>query len=243
MNRTRSLKRRGVAGVFTIVVLSVYGLASLSPVAASEPTLGLVGLSVVPCATRFGVTEAQPSLPAKLPVALTKANAARLTFYSNGFMTLLGPRGWSCQALVATDGSEAIEVYRAGSAQAASLPSPDTPAESVYARDDYTGHGPGALLVCAYFPSSPAASFFHGGPPACPSVPAGTTITHLTDDTVLFRLPDTRTGIVIYPQITPEPAAGSNVTLASCRIRGSGAALCDPILQDYTARAYPSTPK
>jgi hypothetical protein len=199
-------------------------------------------LPVAPCSSMFGAAEPQPWQPTKLPVALSKKNAARLAFYSNGFMTVLGPRGWACQAVVAADGSKAIEVYPPGSAPAGSLPSPNVPAESVYAVDDYTGHGPGALLVCPYFPNSPAASFFNGGPPSCSAVPAGATITHVTAETVVFRLPDTRTGIVIYPQITPEPAAGTNVTLATCRLRGSRASLCTPVLQDYAARGSPSQP-
>ena len=208
--------------------------------AATPPTVGLVALPVVPCSTTFGASEPEPWQPTHLPVALSEQEATRLAFFSNGFMTVLGPRGWACRAIVAGDGGRAIEVSAPGSAPTGSLPAPDAPAESVDAVDDYTGHGPGALLVCPYFPDSPAAGFFSGGPPSCSAVPKGTTMTHLSADTVVFRFPDTRTGIVIYPQITPAPAAGSNVTLATCRLRGSRASLCTAILRDYAARAYPS---
>ena len=82
-------------------------------------------------------------------------------------MTILGPRGWACQKLVAADGTRAIEVYPPGGA-ATDSSSPTASVQSVYAADDYTGRGPGAQLVCAYFPASSANAFLDRSSQRCP---------------------------------------------------------------------------
>ncbi len=226
------------AGVVFVAGLGASAWSPTAAVAAQHPPLGFAVLAVVACPTSYGVTQAPPWQPTKLPVALTQHDAARLAFYSNGFVTVLGPRGWGCQAVAAADGSKTLEVSPPGSAAAGSLPDPNA-SWSVYAAADYTGHGPGALLVCPYFPGSGAAKFFGGGPPACPALPAGTTMTSLTPDTVFFRLPNARSGIVLYPQITPEPRGGVSVALETCRLPGNRASLCTAILHDYAVRSYP----
>jgi hypothetical protein len=106
------------------ICVLVVGGASVASVAgaATSSRPGLVSLSVVPCSARVGVSRPQPWQPTQLPVALSKQDARRLTFFSDGYMTVLGPQGWACQALVAGDGSLAIEVYPPGSAAADSLP-------------------------------------------------------------------------------------------------------------------------
>ena len=145
-------------------------------------------------------------------------------------------------ALDAADGTRAIEVYPPGGAATDSLPSPTEPAQSVYAADDYTGHGPGAQLVCGYFPASSANAFLDHGSLPCPALPTGTSISHVTPDLVTFRSSDGRTGVVIYPQLPFESEGGTNVTMASCRLIGKRDAPCQSILNDYTLRAYPAQP-
>jgi hypothetical protein len=113
-----------------------------SAAVAAVPTLGLLPIAVAPCSVHDGSESPSRSSPTKLLAALTKSEASRLQFYSDGHQTVLGPRGWACQALLAGDGSQALEVYPAGSADAVSLPSSTTPGQSVYAASDLHSPSP-----------------------------------------------------------------------------------------------------
>ena len=78
-------------------------------VSSAAASLELASVAVAPCSVRNGTDGPLPSPPTKLLGALSTREAARLQFYSDGFQTVLGPRGWSCQALLAADGSQAID--------------------------------------------------------------------------------------------------------------------------------------
>jgi hypothetical protein len=115
------------------------------------------------------------------------------------------------------------------------------PDQSVYAVSDYTGHGPGALQICAYFPQSAASEFFGGGSPSCPALPSGTTTTQLTPDVVTFKAADGRSGLAMYPQLPTEPSGGTTVRVATCRVVVKRSP-CMTILADYAVRAFPAVP-
>jgi hypothetical protein len=213
----------------------VSGGASAETSSARRPVL-----DVVTCPTQFGAgPETLPAPPARLPVGLPARVAKQLAFYSNGRITMLAPKGWSCDGLLAADGGEQLQAYPKG---AAPKPGRAIAGPSVIVVADYTGHGPGAQLVCPYFPDSEAARFFGAEGPACPALPRGRTVVHETDDVATFRGPTGTVGEVIYPQNTGESPGGVPVTYAECTIRGVGKALCASVLDDVLTRRPPSTP-
>jgi hypothetical protein len=77
-----------------------------------------------------------------------------VSFYSNGRLTVLAPSGWACTALVAGDGGQKLDVYPPGKPDYASELAPKG-AELVEIQGEYTGHIPGAQLVCRYPPTRP----------------------------------------------------------------------------------------
>lgn len=195
-------------------------------------------LDVVTCPTTFGTDAGESTpVPKHLSVALPKRVAARLAFYSNGRITFLAPKGWSCDGLVAADGSEQLQAY-SGTVP----PKPGGKVgQSVLVVSDYTGHGPGAQLVCPYFPDSQAAHFFGPDGPACPALPEGRIVQHETDDIATFTDPVGTVGEVVYPQV-PDDSLAVPVTYAECTIRGARKSLCTPILDDLLARRPPAVP-
>ena len=103
-------------------------------------------LPVISCTTTYG--NAAPIgvfVPHQLP---TTTSARGMTFYSNGFMTVLGPAGWACTTLLATDGGEVLDVYPPGKPDytATIVPKGGAVIQIVH---EYTGHLPGADVVCA----------------------------------------------------------------------------------------------
>jgi hypothetical protein len=226
---------RNVLVVATVAVVVAVVLGAAAPAPARTRQLRQV-LDVVTCPTEFGAgPETLPSPPARLPVAVSKRVARQLAFYSNGRITMLAPKGWSCAGLVAADGSEQLQAYPKGK-----VPEPGGKVgEAVLVVADSTGHGPGAQLVCPYFPDSAAAHFFGPEGPACPALPEGRIVRHETDDVATFTDPVGTQGEVIYPQVASEPSPGVPVTYAECTIRGARRALCTPILDDVLTRRPP----
>jgi hypothetical protein len=269
-----AMRRRAAALVLFLVAGGCSGGASRTPLGtsttgpaptspssstslASAPATAAIELvlPVVPCATTYGVqNNSHVFVPHQLPAATTDIGgerSARLSFYSNGRLTVLGPGGWACTALVATDGGERLDVYQAGQPDLSSQEVP--PGTAVVQLDgEYTGHGPGAPFICPLFPSSPGATFLQGSPP-CPRVPAAEQVTRLTDDIVTFRDPVgvrgtgagsggplVSTGAAIYPQLRPEPAGGVSVHVLSCTLPADTATLCDAIEADFLVRNAPA---
>jgi len=199
-----------------------------------EPSAPAV-LPVVPCSTSYGVEPSgQPFVPHQLPAATAPEG---VSFYSNGRLTVLAPAGWACSALVAADGGQRLDVYEPGQAD---LSTQEVPAGTpvVQLDGEWTGHGPGAQLICPLFPKSPAATFLGDSLP-CPAAPAAEQVTQLTDDVVAFR--DTAgvrgtgagsggrlasTGDAVYPQMSPSPQGGVTVDLLSCTLPPALADLC-----------------
>jgi hypothetical protein len=228
-----------LVGSALAVVIAAAALLTGGPAAATRSVAKRPVLEVVPCATVFGAgPEPLPAPPRRLPAALPARVATRLAFYSNGRITLLAPKGWSCDALLAADGGELLQAYPEGKPPKEG----GKVGESVRVVAEYTGHGPGAQLVCAYFPDSPAADFFGPEGPACPDLPDGRIVEHETDDVATFAEPVGTVGEVIYPQASPESSIGVPVTYAECTLRRARRALCTPILDDVLARRPPVLP-
>ena len=69
-------------------------------------------LPVISCPTSYGVQPPpSPFVPHELP---TTSVVRGLSYYSNGRITVLGPAGWACGALVAADGGQKLDVYPPG---------------------------------------------------------------------------------------------------------------------------------
>jgi hypothetical protein len=63
-------------------------------------------LAVTHCPTSYGGgNPTPPKIPRRLVVP-----SPRLAFYSNGWITVLAPRGWHCSGGVGSDGNQSFEV-------------------------------------------------------------------------------------------------------------------------------------
>ena len=236
----------GLVVCFFIVV----GNATAEATVDSKPVV----VPVLPCKTEFGVDGTiVPWAPSNLPVALSKQVAARLSFYSNGFLTVLAPKGWACTGTVGASGGVLLSVFPPGQADPnATLTTPSN-AAAVVGETDYTGHRPGAQTVCDLFPGTPAYSFGSdvGG---CPTPPKRQRSEHATADVVTFFDPphvkgsgypsggtNPASGVVIYPQIIPDPGS-VNVAKETCTLPRRTRPLCATIIADFTIRAFPAQP-
>jgi len=234
-----------------IVGASLVVLATLvvGRAAVASPSRAGVPIPVVACVARSGVgASAQPPIPTQLSAAVTTRTAARLRFYSDGYVVVLAPSGWTCTGLEAADGGQSLSVFPTGELDPLSAAGVATDAAGVTARFDYTGHGPGAALVCGLFPASAAARFADqtGG---CTKIPARELVRHPSRDVATFLDPpgvsgsgepsgDTNpaSGAVLFPQLTPEPGS-VNVAKITCTAAKPLAALCPAILNDFVTRA------
>jgi hypothetical protein len=244
--------------VLLVVLVSVVGATgswaathkgSQKAARRSAPTApALSVLPVVSCPTIYGAgTGSGPFVAHQLP---STANVRGLSFYSNGLITVLGPAGWSCAALVAADGGQKLDVYAPGSPDYSETLAPKG-ASLIEVDADYTGHGPGAEVVCALFPHSAAATSVTQNSLSCP-VPSGQVTVPLTSDVMKFTDPPgvtgsgagsggvlTSTGAAVYPQLLSASNVSVNVSLLSCTLPKKSASLCRAILGDYLVRNPP----
>jgi len=118
---------------------------------AAQSSTSLIGeLPVISCTTTCG---APPNGTPFVAHQLVTNTAVRgLSYYSNGQITVLGPAGWACSALVAADGGQSLAVYPAGKPDYTATSVPKG-AQIVEVFADYSGHIPEADLVCAFFPA------------------------------------------------------------------------------------------
>jgi len=207
-----------------------------------------VVLPVISCATSYGAGNgSHPFVARELPAAPT---ARGLTFYSNGLITVLGPPGWACGALVAADGGQDLAIYPPGKPDYSSSEAPKG-AAVIQMAADYTGHLPGAEQVCALFPSSAAAADVMSGGLPC-RVPARQKTAAFTPDILMFTdapgvtgtgtgsggaLPSV--GAAVYPQLPFASNASVDVSLISCTLPKKSASLCSAIVGDFLVRRPP----
>jgi hypothetical protein len=242
MRRTSGL----VAVLATLVGISV--TAPLMLVSAALAAASVVGVPVVSCRAELGAPgAAPPRSPAKLAIAVDARDSNRVRFYSDGFVTVLAPKGWSCAGLEAADGSQSLSVFPAGQPDPAKGEPLPTRAAGVTALLDYTGHGPGAELVCGLFPGTQAATFA-GETGGCPPVPSREQVTRPTADVATFFDPagvrgsgvpsggkNAAVGVVRFPQLTPEPGS-VNVAKTTCTAPASLSSVCALVVADFVAR-------
>ncbi len=174
-----------------------------------------------------------------------------LSFYSNGRITVLGPTGWACGALVAADGGQRLDVYPPGKLDYSTQLAPKG-AELVEVQLDYTGHVPGVALVCDLFPNSAGVSVAKESSYPCQK-PASEKRSQLTPDVVAFSdAPGvkgsgtasggslTSIGAAVYPQLSFGSTDSVNVSLLSCTLPKTDTTLCRAIEGDYLVRNPPT---
>jgi hypothetical protein len=230
-------------------VAFLLGLALLAAASSASAATTAVSIPVVGCPTRAGVGGlSPPPIPTQLTAAIPSSVASRLRFYSDGYMVVLAPTGWTCTGLEAADGGQSLSVFPAGQTDPLAGAATSADAAAVTARFDYTGHGPGAQLVCGLFPTSAAARFAEvtGG---CTKVPAREVVRRPSRDVATFRDPPGVTGTG-EPSGGTNPASGAvffppplrgstsaNVGKATCTAPRSLASLCPSIIADFVGRA------
>jgi len=225
------MRRIALAAAVALLALGVPAPAGAAPGTRFD---------VMGCDTQLGLgsTTDTTAVPKAVTARVSATVARRLTAYSSGALTALGPKGWACDAIIGADGGTNLRIFPKGKP-----PSDDPDAkvgESVQVDGEYTGHGPGARLVCPYFPDSAAARFFGDEGPACPALPEGRVVTPTSSpDVVRFHDAVGTVGEVVYPQVAQEPTSGEVVTYAECTLTGRRHSLCTPILADVLRRRPP----
>jgi len=249
-----NIPRAAAVAVMVGLTLSLLDLATAGAASAKSDRIKasstvVAVLPVVSCSTSYGVgSGSNPYVPRQLPAA---TSVRGLSFYSNGLITVLGPAGWTCGALVAADGGQRLDVYPPGQPDYATHEAPKG-AALVQVDRDYTGHGPGAEDVCALFPHSGAASFVNSSGLPCPTPPARESHVQLTDDVLTFSDPSgvagtgagsggtlVSMGAVVYPQVG-SGAASVNIALLSCSLPRRYSSVCDAVRSDFLIRNPPS---
>ncbi len=237
-----------VIGLTAFGMAGLAGAKTLTHKAPSKTATATAKLSVLPVGSCSSTTARDGDnpiwVPTELAAVLTPSAAKALQFYSVGSETLLGPKGWDCAQLFATDGSAGMAAYPPGT------PNPeigDSPAKAgaqlVQARFDYTDHGTGFDLACPYFPHA-----VFGTGTCSSTVPTGETVRQLTPDVVSITDPAgvkgvlassggprAVTGLMILPQAS-QPSSG-NIAEVSCSLKAS--TLCPSVLDDFVVRQFP----
>ena len=229
---------------------SAYRTAKKPPTIRSQISApAITVLPVISCTTSYGAGGGSgPFVPHQLP---TTSGVHGLSFYSNGLITVIGPAGWACGALVAADGGQRLDVYPPGKPDYSVTIAPKG-AALIEVDADYTGHLPGAGEVCALFPHSAAAAAVRQGDLPCPTS-AGETTSSLTDDVVKFTdRPGVvgtgaasggslaSTGAAVYPQLPFDSNASVDISLLSCTLPSKMASLCSAIQGDFLVRNPPT---
>lgn len=243
-----------------VLLLATLGITAAAPTASASsqpkqkhptrPSSGVIGvLPVISCSTTYGAPPSGSPFVAHQLATTTAVHG--LSYYSNGQITVLGPAGWACSGLVAGDGGQALAVYPPGKPDYTAVPVPRG-AQIVEVFDDYTGHIPGADLVCGFFPHSAAASYVASGGMPCPNEPAGEKTASLTSDVVTFSDAAgvsgsgsgsggslSSVGAVVYPQLPYGATASVSISVLSCTLPTKQASLCRAIEGDFLVRNPP----
>ena len=184
-------------------------IASLA--APTPETSRTAHIPVATCPTTFGLPdETMGPVPSTMTATVSAAVAAQVAFYSNGTRTLLGPKGWHCEAAIGADGSSSMTITPPGQATPAGSPPPDHQAVTAYTGGGCVGCI--ATMACGLFPE--AWKLFDTPGSSCPTTsPAGEVITRPIPRSVIFEDPPGVAG-------TGEPSGG--------RYRALGLMVFDP---------------
>jgi hypothetical protein len=143
-----------MASLLTLIAVTLVGCGTPTPPTSSPSPSAIAGLEVptpepsrtihvreVPCPTTFGLAGAtMPPIPATQTATLTADVTAVVTYYGNGTLTLLGPKGWQCEAAIGADGSGHMFITPPGQPAPSGSPPPDGQAVTMW-----TG---GACVTC-----------------------------------------------------------------------------------------------
>ena len=184
-------------------------IASLE--APTPETARTARISVVTCPTSFGLPdETMGPVPSTMTATVSPEVAAQVTFYANGMRTLLGPKGWHCEAAVGADGSSSMTITPPGQTTPTDSPSPDRQAVTAFTGGACVGCI--ATMACGLFPE--AWKLFDDSGLACPTkTPAGELVTRPMPRSAIFEDPPGVAG-------TGDPSGG--------RYRALGLMVFDP---------------
>lgn len=211
-------------GAATSPVASLVPVASFAPAATPGETGPIASLEaptpetgraaripVVTCPTSFGLPdESMPPVPSTMTATVSPEVAAQVTFYGNGLRTLLGPKGWHCEAAVGADGSSSMTITPPGQPTPEGSPPPDHQAVTAYTGGACVGCI--ATMACGLFPEAWKLFEYDGN--VCPTTtPAGELVTRPMPRSAIFEDPPGVAG-------TGEPSGG--------RYRALGMLVFDP---------------
>ncbi len=212
-----------------------------------------VHIPEVDCPTSFGLPgETMPPLPTTMTATLTPDVAALVTFYGNGTLTLLGPKGWQCQAAVGTDGSARMTIMAPGQPAPSGSPSPDE--QAVTASTGGACVGCVASMACGLFPE--AWNLFAQPGLSCPAtIPAREQVTRPGPRSAVFEDPPgvagtgepsggryRALGFLVFDLGTEAGGTGHDAPSAlkvTCTLPDAMAQICDELVEG-AGRAQPS---
>jgi hypothetical protein len=124
----------------------------------------------MPCPTTFGIAGAtMPPISATQTATLSADVTALVTFYGNGTLTLLGPKGWQCQAAIGADGSGYMFITPPGRPAPSASPPPDGQAVTMWTGGACVACV--ASIACGLFPEAGSLATQPGF--SCPTRPVG----------------------------------------------------------------------
>ena len=204
---------------------------------ATGSTAARTEIPVVKCPTLYGLGRDQymiPSLPRSLSASVTPDEARRVSFYSDGWLTVLAPHGWHCTGVVGATGALDLVVVPSGVSSSRGLP--DRRAAAVTARIPSPETGEVGGDVCSLFPD---ATPVPDSP--CPAAATRERVVRLTATTVAYEDPPHVVGNG-DPSGGPDPANGvavyahSRAAEATCTLPQPEHATCTLILNDFLVR-------
>ena len=187
-------KRRTAKGlVLSAAILFVS--CGVSSAASESNTTRAIEIPVTSCRTNFALASPPTTvaIPSSMAATIPSDVANRVSFYSDSsrILTLIGPRGWICDAMYGADGSGGLIIYP----QHESVPlqswgarwslSPGSRVEAITAFESGGSVTQGTAEACPYFPGAARATkaaFGHG----CASPPKSERISQRNSHAVFF---------------------------------------------------------
>lgn len=161
--------------------------------------------------------------------------AARLAVYTSGGLSIVAPRGWACEGVVAVDGSESLGIFPPGS-EKPSGPFEASVGQGVTAEAIPACRGCMAARACPLFPTAVKDS---AGIPCAEVAPATERVGRQSASMVFFEDPPGVSGDG-NPSGGPYPANGvllyePGVSGATCTMPEADHSLCTAVLNDFLA--------
>jgi hypothetical protein len=179
-----------------------------------------------------------------MTATVSPAVAAQVTYYGSGTRTLLGPKGWHCEAHVGADGSTSMVITPAGQPASTESPLPDRQAVTAYTMGACIGCI--ADMACGLFPE--AWKLFEQPGVSCPTkTPAGELVTRPMPRSAVFEDPPgvagtgepsggryRALGLLVFDQGAGAGGAGvdfPSVLKITCTLPDAMAQVCDEIIE------------